>query len=193
MREIGIELKNEPDITMNYPVISATLFDLPLIFELFEKAIHYQKTNEYIGWNSYDKNFIKADIQQGLLYKILDGPNVLCIFSVCYTDKLIWREREKGDAIYLHRIVLNREFQGLKIFRAVLHWAVEHTRRQNLRFVRMDTWAGNTKLINYYKSYGFRFIENYTTQDTTDLPIQHRNLNVALLELEPGMSEPVNV
>ena len=47
----------------------------------------------------------------------------------------------------------------------------------------MDTWAGNEKLINYYKSYGFRFIENYTTANTEDLPEQHRNLKVALLEL----------
>lgn len=169
---------------MNYSIVHATVEDLPLIYQLFEQAILYQKSNEYIGWNSYDKDFIKADVNDNLLYKIVDGKNVLCIFSVCYTDKLIWREYEKGDAIYLHRIVLNREFQGTKIFRTVLKWAIEQVRLRKMKFVRMDTWAGNTKLINYYKSYGFRFVENYTTQNTPNLPIQHRNLNVALLELE---------
>lgn len=169
---------------MSHLVTPATLSDLTLIFDLFEKAIQYQRNNEYIGWNSYDKNFVKADIDQGLLYKIINADNVLCIFSICFTDNLIWREREKGNAIYLHRIVLNREFHGLKMFRSVLHWAIDQAYNQKLRFVRMDTWAGNTKLINYYKGYGFRFIENYTTQDTVDLPIQHRSLNVALLELE---------
>ena len=173
---------------MNYKVIPATLNDTPLIFSLFERAIQYQKSNQYIGWNSFDKDFIMSDIKQGLLYKILDGDHVLCIFCVCYTDKLIWRDREKGDAIYLHRIVLNRDFQGVKIFRTVLDWALEGIRKQKLRFVRMDTWAGNTKLINYYKSYGFKFIENYTTGDTADLPVQHRNLNVALLELEQPLT-----
>jgi ribosomal protein S18 acetylase RimI-like enzyme len=170
---------------MNYPVIPATLSDMPEIFELFEQAIQYQKDNQYIGWNNYDQDFIKADIQHGLLYKIMDGTSVRCIFSVCYTDKLIWREYEKSDALYLHRIVLNRKFQGVKIFRIVLDWAVKQIRKQNLRFVRMDTWAGNSKLIDYYKSYGFRFVENYTTANTNDLPLQHRNLHVALLELEP--------
>ncbi len=134
---------------MSHLVIPATINDLPIIFDLFEKAIQYQKSNEYIGWNSYDKNFIKVDIKQGLLYKIISGDSVLCIFSVCYTDKLIWREREKGDAIYLHRIVLNREFQGLKMFRAVLYWAIKQVRDQSLRYVRMDTWAGNVKLISF--------------------------------------------
>lgn len=46
----------------------------------------------------------------------------------------------------------------------------------------MDTWAENEKIIAYYKSYGFTFIENYRTAETEDLPIQHRNLHVALLE-----------
>lgn len=169
---------------MSHQIIPATINDLPIIFDLFEKAIQYQKSNEYIGWNSYDKNFIKVDIHQGLLYKIISGDSIHCIFSVCYADKLIWREREKGDAIYLHRIVLNREFQGFKMFRVVLHWAIKQVRDQNLKYVRMDTWAGNAKLIDYYKGYGFQFIENYTTQDTTDLPVQHRNLNVALLQFE---------
>ena len=164
--------------------VVATPADLPFIYNLFELAIQFQKSNQYIGWNSYDKEFIKSEIREGLLYKIVDGDNVLGIFSVCYTDKLIWRERDKGDAIYLHRVVLNRSFQGVKIFSQVLEWAIEQANHLNLKFIRIDTWAGNTKLIDYYKGYGFNFIENYTTLDNIDLPLQHRNLNVALLELE---------
>ena len=169
---------------MEYTIIPATLNDLSLIYNLFEEAIRFQKDNQYIGWNNYDKAFIKADVDQGLLMKIVNVNNdVLAIFCICYTDKLIWRDREKGDALYLHRIVLNRIFQGVKIFNVVLTWSIEHAHIQQKRFVRMDTWAENHKLIDYYKGYGFRLIENYTTQDTPDLPIQHRNLNVALLEL----------
>lgn len=89
---------------------------------------------------------------------------------------------EKSDAIYLHRIVLNREFRDIKLFNLLLDWALEHARQKKLKHLRMDTWAGNEKLINYYKSYGFRFIENYTTANTEELPEQHRNLKVALLE-----------
>jgi predicted GNAT family N-acyltransferase len=83
---------------------------------------------------------------------------------------------ERGDALYLHRIVLNRDFTGEKLFIKVLEWALEHATNCGKKYVRMDTWADNAKIIDYYKSYGFRFIENYTTADTTDLPVQHRNL-----------------
>jgi ribosomal protein S18 acetylase RimI-like enzyme len=167
---------------MNRIIVPASPDDLPLLFHLFERAIHYQRVNHYIGWSGYDQEFVKADVQNSLLYKMVEGQNVIGIFSVCHTDPLIWREREKGDALYLHRIVLNREFEGAKIFPTILQWAMEEAHIRQRTFVRMDTWAGNTKLINYYKSYGFRFVENYTTPDTSNLPVQHRNLHVALLE-----------
>ena len=47
----------------------------------------------------------------------------------------------------------------------------------------MDTLTDNEKIIDYYKSFGFEFIENYKTTNVPELPIQNRNLNVALLEM----------
>ncbi|MFZ5973292.1 MAG: GNAT family N-acetyltransferase [Bacteroidota bacterium] len=169
---------------MNQIIVPATFADLDIILGLFEEAIRYQRDNDYIGWKSMDVDFLKADIRHGLLYKVLSEGRILGVFSVCFVDKLIWRDKEKGDAIYLHRIVLNRAYAGAKIFGLVLHWATSYARKNRLRYVRMDTWAENAKLIGYYQRYGFRVIENYTTEDTNELPIQHRNLKVALLELE---------
>ncbi|MBN8686154.1 MAG: GNAT family N-acetyltransferase [Chitinophagales bacterium] len=164
-------------------IIPAQSSDLPEIYRLFEQAIQFQREKNYIGWNNYDKEFIREDISNQLLYRIIKGKDTLGIFSVCYSDPLIWREKEKSDALYLHRIVLNREFREIKLFRLLLDWALVHASEKKLKHLRMDTWAENEKLINYYRSYGFRFIEEYTTANTEELPVQHRNLKVALLEL----------
>lgn len=169
---------------MNPAILQSTISDLAMVLDLFHRAIQFQKENNYIGWQHIDKEFIENDIRQGHLYKVVDEEKLFAIFCVCYNDQLIWREKDKGDAIYLHRIVLNRQYAGLKIFRTILDWAIEHARKMKLAYIRMDTWATNTKLINYYKGYGFRFIENCTTEDTPHLPIQNRNLNVALLEFD---------
>lgn len=80
--------------------------------------------------------------------------------------------------------MVNQNFKGQKQFEKVLNWSKQCARQKNLKFVRMDTWADNYKIIEYYKSFGFEFIENYTTPDVSALPIQNRNLNVALLELK---------
>lgn len=167
---------------MNFIITNAIPDDLPVIYHLFEEAVQFQKANNYIGWNSYDKAFIQADIQNGLLFKITNNNEIACIFSICLADPLIWREKETGNAIYLHRIVVNRKFAGEKLFNRVLDWAIQFANERKLDRVRMDTWAKNEKIIAYYISYGFSFIENYTTPGTEDLPEQHRNLTVALLE-----------
>ena len=164
---------------------------MPMIYHLFDQAILFQKQNHYIGWENYDKEYVRKDVENGSVFKLLQEEEIVCIFSVCYNDVLIWRERKRNDAIYLHRLILNRKFQGEKIFRNILNWALLFAKEKGLRYIRMDTWAENEKLIGYYKSYGFRFVENYTTADTKDLPVQHRKLHVALLELDIHVKENI--
>lgn len=91
---------------------------------------------------------------------------------------------DQNDAIDLHRIVVNPNFKGQRQFEKVLNWACQFARQNNLKFVRMDTWADNLKIIEYYKSFRFEFVENYKTTNAAELPIQNRNLNVTLLEME---------
>lgn len=167
---------------MNFQITNASVNDLPMVYQLFEDAILFQKKNNYNGWLSYDKQYLISDVEKKLLFKIVNEEMIVCIFSICYADPVIWRNKEKGDALYLHRVVLNRDFKEVKLFPVVLQWAMDHAAQRKLGYIRMDTWAENEKLINYYKSYGFRFIENYTTPGNENLPVQHRNLAVALLE-----------
>lgn len=168
---------------MRIQIIPAVETDLPEIFSLFDAAIRFQEVNHYTGWKQYDENFVRKDLAGGELIKIInDDLKIMCIFSVCYSDELIWTEKEKGDSLYLHRIILNRQFAGLKIFNRVLSWSVGHAREKGLNYIRMDTWAENEKLITYYQSYGFRVTDHYTTPNSDALPVQNRNLKVALLE-----------
>lgn len=66
----------------------------------------------------------------------------------------------------------------------MLNWAKQLALQKYLKFIRIDTWAENNRLIDYYKSFGFEFIENYTITDAAELPTPNRNLNVALLEMK---------
>ena len=165
-----------------YHIVNTSPNDLEMICWMFEEAIAYQKRNKYKGWESYDKDFLENEISKLLQFKIVEDENILCVFSVCFNDPLIWREKDTGTSIYLHRITVNPNFKGQKQFEKVLNWAIEYAFKNNIDTVRMDTWAENTTIIDYYKSYGFQFLENYKTANTKKLPIQHRNLNVALLE-----------
>lgn len=163
-------------------VINTEASDLGQIFKLFDHSIDYQEKRGYPVWRNYDKNAIINDIEDKNQYKVVVDSMTAIIFSVCYADKVIWRDLDKGNSIYLHRIVVNPEFKGQKLFGSILDWAIEHSKQKGLSSIRMDTWAANPTIINYYKSFGFTFIENYTTPDTEELPVHNRNLALTLLE-----------
>lgn len=156
--------------------------DLQVICWMFDEAILYQKLKKYPVWNGYDVAVLQNDIAQKIQYKIVVNDEIACIFSVCYTDPIIWGEKDKGDAIYIHRIVVNPQHKGQKHFEKIFTWAKNHVIENDFDFIRMDTWADNPNIISYYCSFGFEFVNNFTTPNTADLPVQHRNLKLALLE-----------
>ena len=166
----------------DHKIVPTDKEDLEFSYWLFEEAIAYQKRKGYKIWNGYDKAVLQADVRNRLQYKITDGSHILCIFSVCYSDKVIWGERDRGSAIYLHRVVVNPNYKGLKLFGKIVDWARVHARKKNLTYIRMDTWADNPNIIEYYKGFGFKWIGTSTTPDSEELPIQARNLSLALLE-----------
>jgi len=165
-------------------VLHTEVNDVPQIFELFEHSISYQEKHGYPVWRNYDRNAILRDIENKNQYKIVVDGKMAIVFSVCYADKVIWREREQGDSIYLHRIVVNPAFKGQKLFGEIVAWTIKHCKEKHLANIRMDTWAANANIIDYYKGFGFNFVENYTTPDTTELPVHNRNLALTLLEMK---------
>jgi ribosomal protein S18 acetylase RimI-like enzyme len=163
-------------------VIHTEASDLKQIFELFEHSIQYQEKKGYPVWRNYDKNAIIKDIEDKNQYKVMVDSTIAIVFSVRYDDKVIWRDLDKGNSIYLHRIVVNPEFKGQRLFGSILDWAIDHAKQKGISSIRMDTWADNPTIINYYKSFGFTFVENYTTPESEELPVHNRNLALTLLE-----------
>lgn len=167
----------------NIKVFNTSLQDWEQIKWLFDEAIKLQNKNGYKVWQSIDEIALQKDIRDKLQFKIIEGKHIVCIFSIQYNDPFIWQDKDQNDAIYLHRIVTNPNFKGQRLFKKLLTWAIQYAKQNNRKYLRMDTWSHNHQLIDYYKSFGFRFVENYKTTDTEELPLQNRNLNVALLEL----------
>jgi len=168
-----------------YEVRNTGMDDLKEIFDFFDQSISYQEKHGYPAWINYDKNAIIRDIENKHQYKVVIGSRIGIVFSVGYTDQVIWRTLDKGNSIYLHRIVVNPELKGRKLFGLVLNWAVQHAEQKGLGSIRMDTWADNPSIIRYYQNFGFAVIENYTTPDSAALPVHNRNLALTLMEYRP--------
>jgi ribosomal protein S18 acetylase RimI-like enzyme len=162
---------------------NTTTDDLEFIYWMFEKAIDYYKRNNYPVWNGYDKKVLQtAEVNEKRQYKIVVENQLAFAFSVMYTDELLWREKENGNALYLHRIIVNPNFIGRKLYGVALDWAIKHSKIKNLEYIRMDIRGDNPNMLAYYESYGFKFVEYFCSSDDPYLPSPHRNMFFALLE-----------
>lgn len=167
---------------MSYQILHNQPADLPFIYSLFDAAIQYQKQNNYPVWPDYDKKGLAKDIELKRSYKIVIDGETAIIFTVTLDDKVVWRDMDQGNAIYLHRVVVNPKYKGQKLFGVILDWAIEFAKERNLPLVRMDTWGNNPVIKAYYESFGFNMIEYYQLPNSADLPIQIRGNLTVLLE-----------
>jgi len=171
-----------PGMTDGFLIVPTTLADLPAIYRIIEDAIHFTRQNNYPVFPYYAKEILEVDIALQQQYKLVMQNEIAGFFSVCYSDEIIWGE--KGDAIYLHRVAIDSRFKGQRQFQHILDWAIAHAKEKGKLFVRLDTWAQNPKLIDYYKGHGFEEVGRIITPDTNDLPETHRKLALVLLEIK---------
>ncbi len=176
-------------ILLPLEIIHTELNDLDFSRWLLEEANAYQTKNGYSTWTNFDMELIRNEINSKSQYKIIIENEIACIFSIVYSDKPLWKEMENGDALYLHRIIVNPKHKGKRLFGNILDWSVQVVNNKGLNFIRMDTWADNPTLIHYYKTFGFQFIKNITTSNEPELAPQYRNKFLALMEYEVRKGE----
>lgn len=163
-------------------IANSSIEDLKIIFELFDSAIAYQKRKGYELWPQFSRELIETEIKEKRHWKIMDGDTIVCIFSVMYNDPVIWVEKDKNDAIYLHRITTNPAFKGKNMMGLIKEWATDHAKQNNKVYLRMDTWGNNEILRNYYINCGFNYIGQQHLQKVEGLPDHYGGSLLSLFE-----------
>ena len=160
----------------------ATLSDLPAIRAVYADAREIQREQGAVLWDEFPLQLTIGEIETGRLFRIMDGAALAGVFSVAYEDAAIWGERERGEHIYLHRIARATTYPGRGIMGAVLEWAWAECRRLGRAGVRIDTWASNQALIDFYERQGFRFVGVRRIGIEPRLPPHYHGIELALLE-----------
>src|ERR1700757_1968100 len=125
---------------------NSSISDLENIFELYRSAVNYQRINGYNLWPEFEYSLIENEIKEKRHWKIVSGNEIACVFSVVYSDPIVWEEKDKEPSVYLHRIATNPLYKGKGIMQLIKNWAGEHALQNNKKFIRMDTWGDNEKL-----------------------------------------------
>ncbi|WHF52865.1 GNAT family N-acetyltransferase [Chryseobacterium gotjawalense] len=166
-------------------ITNSVLDDIPEIFRLYKFATDYQKIT-FPGnvWPEFDKDFIATEVMENRQFKIMIDGKIACIWAITYNDAQIWEESENNDAIYLHRIATNPDFRGNNFVQTIAEWSKEFAKKQNKKFVRMDTCGQNDRLINHYKNSGFQFLGMKKLKDSSELQEHYQNADVCYFEIK---------
>jgi len=151
--------------------------------DFWNGALAYQTLKHLPLWPPYPEQQVKEDIRAGLHFSAFTPDGVLAgYFSLTLSDKSIWDEKEQGDAIYIHRMCVNPERKGNNLAASVLSWSYGYARSLGRKFVRMDTWGDNQRIINYYAACGFKHIGNRQLGLVPELSPHYNNAYLALFE-----------
>jgi ribosomal protein S18 acetylase RimI-like enzyme len=165
-------------------ITRSELSDIHSIFRLFCDAIEYQRQHGFELWPLFDRKMIETEIEEGRHWKIIINDEIACVFSVLYSDPLIWKELDKNNAVYLHRIATSKNHKGKSLITLVRDWAIEHARQSGRHFVRMDTWGNNANMRDYYIRHGFTFLkQQYLDQENGEIP-HYGGPVLSLLQIE---------
>lgn len=165
-------------------IVNSTPEDIDVIFRLYDEATLYQQSVGTSQWKGFEKALIEEEIREQRQWKIMEDDQVACVFVITFSDLLIWKEKDKDPAIYIHRIATHPRFHGKGYVRHIVAWAKGYARDHGRNFVRMDTGSGNERLNKYYISCGFSYLGVTGVGDTDKLPRHYRGGTFSLFELK---------
>ncbi|MGA9651963.1 MULTISPECIES: GNAT family N-acetyltransferase [Pedobacter] len=168
---------------MQIQVINSQISDIETIFQFYDMAIAHQKKVFNKHWQGFSRSLVETEIAENRQYKILVNGEVACIFAVTFEDKLIWGDQDV-DSIYIHRIVTHPEFRGYSFVKEIIKWAKAFAPLNGIKYIRMDTWADNEKLLAYYTGCGFDYVGVVTMQETEGLPKHYEGISLSLFEIK---------
>lgn len=165
-------------------IVEAVLEDIDEVFRLYDLATSYQKTKTDKTWSGFERELIETEISESRLWKIIENNEIACVFSIAFSDELIWGEKDKDSSIYLHRIATNPVFRGKGYVKRIIQWAEEYALANEIKYIRLDTFGDNRALIDYYIRCGFTFLGLTSPQNTNELPKHYEGISLSLFEIE---------
>jgi len=145
----------------------ATSADHQTILNLYKDAsdwLHTKNTDQWArpwpSWEARDQRIL-ASIAAGATWIVGDGTDAVATITAHHRgDAALWTRRERRQpAVYVHRLIVNRDYARRGVGAGLLDWAARRAAAQyGARQVRIDVWTTNTALHDYYRGIGFLFV-----------------------------------
>ena len=136
--------------------------DISKVLSLLVEAAEWLKTKKTTQWDYYltDLEGNMEEVMESInrLNTYLLETDGVAVASITLEeepgewDREIWGdEAAQDDAVYLHRLVVNREYAGLGLGDALIEWAKNDVSQRGKKYIRFDCLNSNEGLNSFYQ------------------------------------------
>lgn len=139
----------------------ATSEDVSLLVSLYQAAQRWlaQSGSDQWATNTEEKTRanIECSVERGDCWLAEIDNTVVGMITVDeYADPEFWKEGDRpDDALYVHRMVVDRRAAGRGVGAELLGWADNIAASRGRKWLRLDAWRTNVPLHTYYRRQGF--------------------------------------
>lgn len=168
---------------MNVHVRHATESDLPKVIVLWNAAQAWLREQGEDQWQ-YP---VRVDgIEKAIFSKtcwLIESDNIplATVTLDDFADSQLWTaEDSPGDALYVHRLVVDRKAGHRDLGSAILDWAGIQASMAHKQWLRLDAWTSNARLQKYYRDRGFSLVRTITTPHVKSGALFQRKAGVTI-------------
>jgi GNAT superfamily N-acetyltransferase len=143
---------------MSVTIRLATPADTEEVSGILTEAARWLEQGGRVMWRDSEllPERIAADVAEGLFFIAEQDGVPAGTVKFQLEDPLFWPDEPVGEAAYVHRLAVRREYAGHGVSQALLAWAAERAGSLNRRYLRLDCEASRPKLRAVYERFGFR-------------------------------------
>lgn len=160
--------------------------DLEIVSGLVREAATWLRTKGTDQWAQLwpdpagHRERILNDLLKGKTWIVWDGATAAATITIDIDEPLdlndqpVWPVQEDREpALYVRRVIVSRNYAGMKLGTGLLDWAAEVAQREHgAAVLRIDVWTTNLNLHAYYQRRSFTRRKSREPREILDYPSQ---------------------
>ena len=143
-----------------FKVIEITAFCSPNVLNLFKSVAQSFEEKGQPLWpeGMFTSEWMKQQFADNIVCCSFYENILTGVVFLQREDDTFWSEKPKGEAYYLHKLCVSRDYKGRGISKALMDYAVERAQKDGRKYLRLDC-DPRPPLLHLYQDYGFKKID----------------------------------